>query len=69
MNGRADFLVSGDGDMLALHPFKSIQILTPSDFLASYRETKRKKSLEIGLAKKLQAPARIGVSLEGELRS
>jgi uncharacterized protein len=33
VNGRADFIVSGDGDLLALHPRRSIQILTPSDFL------------------------------------
>jgi uncharacterized protein len=34
VNGRADALVSGDGDLLALHPFMQIPILTPAAFLA-----------------------------------
>lgn len=34
VNGRADALVSGDGDLLALHPFLQIPILTPAAFLA-----------------------------------
>jgi uncharacterized protein len=33
VNGEADCIVSGDGDLLALDPFRSIHILTPSDFL------------------------------------
>ena len=32
VNGRADMIVSGDRDLLALHPFRGIPILTPSDF-------------------------------------
>lgn len=35
VNGQADFLVSGDNDLLALHPFRGIPILTPADFLAA----------------------------------
>ncbi len=32
--GKADALVSGDGDLLALHPFMGIPILSPAAFLA-----------------------------------
>jgi putative PIN family toxin of toxin-antitoxin system len=33
--GRADFLVTGDQDLLILHPFQRIPILTPAQFLAA----------------------------------
>lgn len=33
VNGRADYLITGDRDLLVLHPFRNIQILTPADFL------------------------------------
>lgn len=33
VSGGADFLVSGDADLLVLHPFRGIGILTPVDFL------------------------------------
>lgn len=29
VNGTADYVVSVDGDLLALHPFRNVQILTP----------------------------------------
>jgi uncharacterized protein len=32
--GNATCLVSGDGDLLVLHPFQGIPILTPAQFLA-----------------------------------
>ena len=32
--GNADCIVSGDPDLLALHPFREIPVLSPSDFLA-----------------------------------
>ncbi len=35
VNGAADYLVSGDADLLALHPFQGIPVLTPADFLAA----------------------------------
>jgi putative PIN family toxin of toxin-antitoxin system len=35
VNGHATHLVTGDRDLLALHPFRGIPILTPADFLAS----------------------------------
>ena len=31
--GRADILISGDDDLLRLHPIRGIAILTPADFL------------------------------------
>ena len=34
LNGRADVLVTGDRDLLDLHPFRGIEILTPADYLA-----------------------------------
>ena len=32
--GRADLIVTGDADLLALHPFRNIPILTPAAMLA-----------------------------------
>ena len=31
--GRVDYIVTGDRDLLTLHPFHGIQIISPSDFL------------------------------------
>ena len=36
MSGRADCIVSGDKDLLVLHPFKNIPIISASDFLKRY---------------------------------
>jgi uncharacterized protein len=33
VNGHADFIVTGDKDLLVLHPFESVEILTAADFL------------------------------------
>jgi putative PIN family toxin of toxin-antitoxin system len=33
LDGRADYLVSGDKDLLVLNPFQGIPILTPAKFL------------------------------------
>lgn len=33
VNGHASCLVSGDKDLLSLHPFRGIPILSPADFL------------------------------------
>jgi uncharacterized protein len=33
VNGRADVLVSGDKDLLALHPFRGIAMLTPASYV------------------------------------
>jgi len=34
VSGRADFIVSGDADLLALAPFRGIPLLTPREFLS-----------------------------------
>jgi putative PIN family toxin of toxin-antitoxin system len=34
VNGCADVLVTGDGDLLELHPFRGIAILTPADYVS-----------------------------------
>lgn len=36
-NGRADLIVSGDADLLALNPFRNIPIITPAAFVQSMR--------------------------------
>jgi uncharacterized protein len=33
INGDADLIVSGDGDLLALNPFREIPIVTPAAFV------------------------------------
>jgi uncharacterized protein len=33
VSGRADLIVTGDGDLLALNPFRDIPIVTPAAFL------------------------------------
>ena len=33
VNGHADFLVTGDADLLAMNPFRGTRIVTPVDFL------------------------------------
>jgi putative PIN family toxin of toxin-antitoxin system len=33
VNGKADYLISGDRDLLVLHPFRDIPIITPAAFL------------------------------------
>jgi predicted nucleic acid-binding protein len=35
VNGRANLIVSGDADLLALNPFRDIAIVTPADFVQS----------------------------------
>jgi putative PIN family toxin of toxin-antitoxin system len=35
VNGRADLIVSGDGDLLALSPFRNIPIIAPAAFVQS----------------------------------
>ncbi len=36
VNGVATCLVSGDDDLLALHPFRGISIITPDEFLRQF---------------------------------
>jgi hypothetical protein len=33
VNGKADFIITGDGDLLVLNPFKNIEIITVNEFL------------------------------------
>lgn len=33
LNGAANWIVSGDEDLLALHPFRAVSIVTPGQFL------------------------------------
>jgi len=35
VSGNADVIISGDGDLRALHPFREIAILSPDEFLES----------------------------------
>jgi putative PIN family toxin of toxin-antitoxin system len=39
VSGRASHLISGDGDLLALHPFRGTAVVTPQAFLASLLES------------------------------
>lgn len=36
VSGNADSIISGDGDLLVLHPFRGISILRPGDFLGQF---------------------------------
>lgn len=38
VNGRADVIVSGDRDLVVLHPFAGIAIVTPADYLAGLEQ-------------------------------
>jgi putative PIN family toxin of toxin-antitoxin system len=33
ISGQADFIISGDQDLLVFHPFESIPVISPADFL------------------------------------
>ena len=37
--GKADYIVSGDMDLLVLHPFQGIQILSPRAFVTTFQES------------------------------
>ncbi|HEX3009242.1 MAG TPA: putative toxin-antitoxin system toxin component, PIN family [Bacteroidales bacterium] len=36
LSGKADVIVTGDADLLVLHPFRSIPIVTPKNFLDNF---------------------------------
>jgi putative PIN family toxin of toxin-antitoxin system len=36
VSGEADFIVSGDQDLLVLNPFRNIEIITANDFLTRF---------------------------------
>jgi uncharacterized protein len=33
VNGHTDVIISGDGDLLALHPFRNIPVVSPATFI------------------------------------
>jgi putative PIN family toxin of toxin-antitoxin system len=33
LNGRADLILTGDADLLAMHPWRGVAILSPTDYL------------------------------------
>jgi putative PIN family toxin of toxin-antitoxin system len=35
INGKADYIITGDQDLLVLNPFQTIRILTPQEFLSA----------------------------------
>ena len=35
LNGRADLVITGDADLLALHPWRGIAIVSPTDYMTS----------------------------------
>jgi putative PIN family toxin of toxin-antitoxin system len=39
VSGRASHILSGDGDLLALHPFRGIAVVSPQSFLANLLES------------------------------
>lgn len=38
VNGNADFIVTGDADLLILNPFRKIEIITPEMFVSRFDE-------------------------------
>jgi putative PIN family toxin of toxin-antitoxin system len=43
VSGKASHLISGDGDLLVLHPFRGIAILAPQAFLTSLLESEAQR--------------------------
>ncbi len=39
VNGSANLIITGDSDLLALHPFQDIAIVSPSSYLRTWRRT------------------------------
>ena len=36
VNGKADFIITGDKDLLVLNPFQGIEIITVNEFLSRF---------------------------------
>ena len=36
VNGNADCIVTGDGDLLVLNPFRGVAVMMPADFLRAF---------------------------------
>jgi len=39
VSGEANFIITGDEDLLVLNPFQSIQIVTPDNWLSNFKQT------------------------------
>jgi uncharacterized protein len=37
VNGKSDYLITGDRDLLVLHPFRHIPIITPIEFISLHQ--------------------------------
>ena len=37
VNGKSDYLITGDRDLLVLHPFRNIPIVTPIEFISLHQ--------------------------------
>lgn len=37
LNGRADVMITGDADLLEMHPWRGVAILSPADFLGKVK--------------------------------
>lgn len=37
LNGRADLIITGDADLLGMHPWREIAIISSSDYLSEHR--------------------------------
>src|SRR5947209_3375587 len=46
VSGRASHILSGDADLLALHPFRGIAVVTPQVFLANLPEDRAEPGAE-----------------------
>jgi putative PIN family toxin of toxin-antitoxin system len=44
LNGGANLILTGDADLLALHPFHGVNIIKPADFLDMTHELKRERT-------------------------
>jgi putative PIN family toxin of toxin-antitoxin system len=42
VSGQADAIITGDGDLLVLHPFRSVPILTPETFLKTFPKNEKR---------------------------
>lgn len=51
-NGLADVIISGDQDLLAMHPFRGIPVLTPAAFLGSRPDPEAGASYDSPLSEK-----------------
>ena len=43
VSGRATHIISGDGDLLVLSPFRGIAIISPEEFLRSFDEQQKQE--------------------------